>query len=521
MIARAFLAVLLVVASASVPAPANASSKQAPPDRQGPIPLRGRLSPAELQEEKLAARRQAPGARAAGRSTVPVEELEFEALSGTTAPADPTGAAGPSHVLTAVNVQYALWDKATGVAVLPPASLASLFPNLSAPFVFDPKVVYDPYHEAYVLVFLAVDDAAKSSRILIVSMPGATADDPTTWCRRNLNGDQVVGSGKLWADYPAVGFDAKRLYVSTNQFTFAPYRFRYAQILAMAKGRLFDCSKTPGIKVFAQSKTRDPQGFKGFTIQPAVTISNGGTPSAEFLLSFQDVDCGGTCGKRVIVWRIKKSGGTLKLTKRSVKVGKQHLAPYGTQQGGSSTCSNADTCWDTGDLRLIGAFYDADRQMLLGAHAVRRDVGTGDGYIESAIRWYDVDPTPFNSTSLDRKGVIGESQRDAGWPMPATDGKGTAFFTYSRAGAPGSGEYLSAYVATIAPGSTSAKVALLRSGQATYDRIPGPDRWGDFNGINRDPAHPADVWTVNQIAEATLGLTTDRWRQVVNRVSDV
>ncbi|HEX2030830.1 MAG TPA: hypothetical protein VHL78_05440 [Actinomycetota bacterium] len=514
MFARAAVALVLVAAAIPLATAAEPSPRSAP-DRRASIPLRGRLSPAELRQEKLAARRRAPAARPAARAAVPVEELEFEALSGTIAPADPTGAAGPAHVLTAVNVHYALWDKATGAQVLPTAELESLFANLP-PFVFDPKVVYDPYHDAYVLVFLAVNDATKVSRILIVSMPAATVDDPTTWCRRNLDGDQVVGGARLWADYPAVGFDAKRLYVSTNQFTFPPFRFRYAQVLAMPKSRLFDCTKTPGIRVFAQEQTRDPQGFKGFTIQPAVTISDG-APSTEFLLSFQDVDCGGTCGNRVVVWRIKTSGGKLKLTKRSVKVGKQRLAPYGTQEGGSTTCAgSADTCWDTGDLRLIGAFYDADRQMLLAGHAVRRDVATGDGYIESVIRWYDVDPSPFKAPSLDRKGVIGASQRDAGWPMPATDGQGTAFFTYSRAGAPGAGEFLSAYVATVPPGSTAAQVALLRSGEATYDAIPGPDRWGDFNGINRDPVDPADVWTVNQVAVGTFA-----WRQVVNRVSDV
>jgi hypothetical protein len=516
-----------------LPEPAGAGGAEGEDRRHGYLP---RSSATSSTEARLALRG-AGASRPPGRSPsrlatalAPVVEDDFDGIPGLenrVSPSDTVGAAGLTRVVTAVNVRYAVYDR-TGIPLRGPASIKALFPGLpSAAQVFDPKVVYDHYRQRFVLVAVAGRFGFnRRAWILIAGIPDATAEDPSTWCRRRLKADHVPGFGNLWADYPGLGFDRERVYITSNQFTFGN-RFRYAQILALRKRGLYDCDAPLGLMVFARNKTRDPQGTAGFTIQPAVTETDENRDPPEYLLSFQDTEiCRPEflpCGRRLTVWRISETRDGLRLRKQSVGTAEQLIAPLGTQKGGDADCDTA--CWDTGDLRLINAFYDADQGLLYGAHVVSNP--DTSGYLESVVRWYEVDVTPWGATTVHRTGLIVENGRDAGWPVVATDGPGNVLITYSRAGAPSGGEYLSAYAASVDTGKPppAPAVQLLRAGQATYveGRARDVQRWGDYNGINRDPLEPLDVWMVNQIAADDgegAATRTDQWFQVVHRVSE-
>jgi hypothetical protein len=118
-----------------------------------------------------------------------------------------------------------------------------------------------------------------------------------------------------------------------------------------------------------------------------------------------------------------------------------------------------------------------------------------------------------------RSGVIGTSLRDYGWPVVATDALGDLFITYSRAGSRAGGEFLSAWAAEVRPSDAVSEV-LLKAGEATYDFGPGLERWGDYNGISRDPADGTLIATVNQYAIGDGGDSTRLWRQWVDVVHD-
>lgn len=474
---------------------------------------------------------------AAQGSSVATNEGGFLGLSGNgeISPSDTTGAGGVTHVVTAVNVSYAVWPKSTltdppaVVAPLATGTLESLFPSLpGGAFVFDPKVVYDHYTGRFVLVFLSghgrpFTQGAQSSRLLVVVIPDATASDRSTWCLKSLNADQIHKDGKQFGDYPGLGFDRSFVYVTTNQFNFGQAEeFEYAQILAIGKTRLYNCAGKLKLEAFGGKETKDPGGGPAFTIQPAVTESEAGFGETEYLASFQEGTCGFLCGKRLTIWRVKRKGGRLDLASDQVNIPAGRMAPLGTQRDGSLTCNPIEHCWDAGDLRLVTAFYDADRDRFYTAHAVRFDIAPGDGYLESAVRWYEVDPSPIKRSTVTRTGVVGETGRDSGWPSVATDASGNLFVNYSRAGAPVPGEYLSSALATIPPGSSDANANLiLVPGEALYvDDTGRPQRWGDYTAINRDPLDPLDMWAVNQYARNDgIPPTTNLWQQVVNRTS--
>jgi len=447
-------------------------------------------------------------------ASLPSSTFGFDAIPriGPSWPGDPTGAVGDDWFFTAVNTSYALYDP-TGVASVGPDALGGLFRLPSGTQLFDPKVVYDPYDETFVMVYLGLNDRLERSWILVVTIPNATADDPATWCGSQIDADRTKGDGKQWAEYPGLGFDADRVTITSNQFDFAGSAFRSAQILSFPKPRLYDCTQEVTFATFTGNDTTDPDGSTAFTIQPATT-AGGSNPRAQFLLSFED-------GKPnfVVVWRIKRTTNGVRLARGAVKVARAPIAPYATQGKGSLT--NEDTWWDPGDLRFVNAFYDADLNRVYSAHVVAKDLKpdpTTKGYLESAVRWYEVRPAAnLKFSDVTRTGIVGTPETDAGWPVLATDATGDLFVTYSRASKP-LGEFLSAWVAEIDPGSTVADLLELAPGEARMEAVKGVERWGDYNGISRDPVAGAYVAVVNQYAKSDGGVSTVDWQQTVDAV---
>jgi hypothetical protein len=450
--------------------------------------------------------------RATWGTRAPTSTFGFDAIPriGGNWPADPTGAMGVSWFLTAVNASYALYDLA-GVPIVGPNPLRSLFSLPVGTQVFDPKVVYDQYDDTFVLTFLGVNHERRRSWILIVTIPNATANDPTSWCGAVVNGDRTTGDGRQFADYPGLGYSSDHVVVTANTFAFDGRGFEGAVALAFPKGRLYDCDRTLAFETFLGEETRNPDGSPAFGLQPATTVGPG---HQLLMLSFQP-------GRPnfVVLWRLRESRNGLGLTSTSIHVNNVGIAPFATQGGGS--LDRANTWWDPGDLRLINAFADLDRGRVYGAHVIARDLGpdsqTSD-YVESAIRWYEIRVVANLSASrLTRFGTIGEAETDAGWPTLGTDADGNLFVAYSRASAV-TDEFLSAWVAEIVPGARNASTTLLRAGTARMEAVPGPERWGDYNGISRDPVSGTLMAVVNQIAVADGGAATEDWQQTVHLV---
>ena len=176
-------------------------------------------------------------------------------------PGDPTGALGQTYHLAAVNVRMAFYDRA-GVELDPPRLLENLDSALpGGADSFDPKVVYDPYRQHFVLTFLSA--TATQSFISVVVIPEGSEDTTNDWCVLHMSGDQVGNNGKQFADYPMVGFTEDRVTLTTNQFDFsnAPAigGFDYVQVVSIRKAPLYDCSvPVVPIKVFSGAQTEDP-----------------------------------------------------------------------------------------------------------------------------------------------------------------------------------------------------------------------------------------------------------------------
>ncbi|MEP6757754.1 MAG: hypothetical protein ABJB55_01005 [Actinomycetota bacterium] len=522
----AVIALFLLAAIATAPISAGAERPAA--DRIANVPWRsaGRASrPAQTRATAVRhdgagpaaawprATRPAPRSAPArlGTRTPVADGLDADLMGPNplTSPGDPTGATGPTRVVAAVNVRVGVYDR-IGAQLLAPLRLRSMSSQLSGLTETDPKVVYDAYDDVFVLTFLVYDSS--QGYIEVVTIPSATAEDTSTWCRTHMVGDQVHNGTHEFADYPSVGFTANRVVVTTNNFGFNNGPFRYAQVISMPKAALYNdptCTKTVPIKVLGGARTKNPDGSKAFTLQAAQSV--GGAPTDQFLTSLEAT----TTSAKLVVWRLRIVGGQLRADRTAKAVTRVRLPPYGYQCG--STAS-ANTWWDTGDVRLTSAFYDASTNRLYTATSVAGNAGAGPP--ESVIRWYETAPRGRLAHSrVLREGTVGAANHDAAWPAVATNDAGTLFIAYARAG---SSECLGIWAATVPAGTgTASQAALIAPGGARYEFGPGVERWGDFSAANRDPVTAADVAIFGAFADDQGLATTDAFREHVALLADL
>jgi hypothetical protein len=55
----------------------------------------------------------------------------------------------------------------------------------------------------------------------------------------------------------------------------------------------------------------------------------------------------------------------------------------------------------------------------------------------------------------------------------------------------------------------------VHAGLSTYHAIQGPERWGDFTALNRDPLDGQNIATFNQYASSST-----QWQQFISVVTD-
>lgn len=85
-------------------------------------------------------------------------EVNFDGLTGSIAPPDPTGAAGPDHYVQAINKSYAVFDK-TGSMLGGPYSLDSIFGGALG--IGDPIVMYDRHADRWLISELVFPTTVK------------------------------------------------------------------------------------------------------------------------------------------------------------------------------------------------------------------------------------------------------------------------------------------------------------------------------------------------------------------------
>src|SRR5207253_284713 len=81
---------------------------------------------------------------------------------------DTMGAVGPNHIMTTLNTQVRIQNRSGGT--ISTTSLDNFWASLGGnPSTFDPRVMYDPFNDRWIVSALADSESASSSVLVGVS----------------------------------------------------------------------------------------------------------------------------------------------------------------------------------------------------------------------------------------------------------------------------------------------------------------------------------------------------------------
>ena len=198
-----------------------------------------------------------------------IDEAVGGGPSGTfTIPPDTTGAVGLDKVVTILNNNLVIQDKTTG-AQLSLVGLTAFWSSTGATGVFDPRVLYDPYNNRWIVAAVSNAQTANSSVIVGVS----NSPDPQgtftlfrfiVGCAPGSPGCNAAGG---WADFPMLGFNKNWVAIGWNQFTINTLTFTDGRMLVLDYPALRAGTATATLFTGATA------AIGGFCMHPATTFS--------------------------------------------------------------------------------------------------------------------------------------------------------------------------------------------------------------------------------------------------------
>lgn len=463
----------------------------------------------EGEENQRVIPKKAPAASGStGSATGPVQkavasgdlvDTDFDGLGASdvrgVVPSDTQIGAGPDHVVQAINSRLAVYEKDGTMAF--EFTLDDWFQNVS-PYIyeppegadydtagffedyiiFDPRVRYDA--DAGHFVVVCVDYSLNTGYGGFLVSVSSTSDPTDEWYNYYVpplfpDGDGGTEERAGLVDFPEVGFDGDAIYLTQNFF---PSAFTQATMVALDKEAAYS-GATADANHFTD--LRNPGGTAAFTVQPAAI--DGQTPGY-FVNSryFQ--------GQSLTVWSIEDPLGEPTLSNDAIRVQPYHNPPSGAEQ------PETEEKIDMGDDRINRVSFD-------GEH-----LWTAQTVDDGRARWYEIDPS---GPSLVQSGSYKREGRPCFYPTIDSDGDATVMvYNTSSPRDDGSG-YASMEVAARSsddPAGELGQYEVVAQGVDDYDYQDGPAgeadtgpqvmRWGDYNGISKDP--DGGFWVVSQYA---------------------
>lgn len=434
---------------------------------------RGKAGPARPVAAGLAAA--AVAAPLAPEAAAPGTLGSFAGLDDTTwFPPDCALAAGPQHVLAAVNSSVAFYRKTGGAAVLQ-RTLSAWFGNVvSQAKIFDPKALYDQHAGRWVLAAVALGTTTNTSLFLL--SVSKTSDPLGGWSNYALDAT-VDGDVQTenWADYPGLGVDAQALYLTANMFRFGG-GFQYGKIRIIPK----DGPYSGGAATFRDIvNLKNAENSPAFTIQPCHTY---GAPQVQYFVNSLFPSPSVPTRTLLSLWSLTDPLGAATIVRRNVGVNPYGLPPDAPQKGSS-------TPLDTGDVRVLNAVFRGGSVWL--ALTSRHDWGTGTNL--ASIHWFQIDAA---TGVIVQQGLYGAPGRHYSFPAVMPDGNGNLVIVFQRSGTTEFASLRTTGRLATDPLGRLQNSAELKPGAARYVKLDGMsrNRWGDYLGIANDPTDNRAIW---------------------------
>lgn len=418
----------------------------------------------------------------------PVKTFEAIIDNNTRIPPDSNFAVGTNHVMTTLNSQVRIQDL-TG-EVISTVTLDTFWTSLGHTNVFDPKILYDPFAQRFVITCMADGRLTTSAVLFAVSQ----SNDPTEgfyfW---TFDAD---ATNLDWCDFPSMGFNKTWIVINVNMFTIA------ADAFAKTKFWIIDKAKAYTNDVFTPT-LKESGG--AFTVVPALTLDN--TQETLYMVD-----------SSVSLTTVRVSTITGNLGAEVLTIG-------------TATSSPAVSTWsftgneilpqlgdvrkiDSNDARMLSVVFR--NSSIYCTHSVFFPAGGSP--TRASIQWFNLQT---NGTT-NQHGLIDDATGTQMYAFPsiAVNKNLSILIGYSVFSPT---IYMSAgysYGVSNAGVVTLDDPYIYKDGEASYYKVYSGtvNRAGDFNASLVDPVDDTTFWTINEIA-ATPGFGFDRWSTWIAQVN--
>ena len=392
-------------------------------------------------------------------------------------PPDNDGAVGPANLVVALNSQIEIQTRA-GTPISSVSTL-SFWSSLGVGSITDPRVIYDPYGQRWVIV-TAGDPETTASAVLIGVSHNS---DPTAgW---DLYRVPVDATGQLWADFPTLGFNKNWIVVGINIFTIQGTFYEYANLYVFDKANLY--AGGAGLFTLLQDDTG------GFSMNPALTYDpNLATlyvleswSSANGLLRMSTIT--GAVGSEVLT-----TGVALPAAPQPWQA-VEPTVNFAPQLGSTKKIDTDDDRLDWTVYRN-GSLWTAQTIFLPASGTPNR----------CSVQWWQIDTTAGDVGGIQQLGRIDDPTATVFYAYPSigVNRENDALVGYSQFSA---AQYAGAGISLRMAGDASGTLragTVLKAGLAPYfkDFGTGDNRWGDFSSTVVDPLDDLSFWTLQEYA---------------------
>ena len=408
----------------------------------------------------------------------PAPSSSFIALTddNSTSPPDTHGAVGPNHVMTTLNSEVRIQNRAGGV--ISTVSLSSFWASVGNADPFDPKVLYDPYKNRW--IFTAAANANLTTAAVLVGVT-QTSDSTGAWFLYKITAD---ATGTYFADYPSLGFNKDWIVASFNMFPISGTGGTQVNIYALNKTNLY-----AGTATF--TLMQDTSGL-GFTMVPAITYDT----NLNRIYLLEDFD---------------NTIGQLRLSTITGAIGSEILTT------GTATPTSASN-WDFGGvgdfMPQLGSAHKIDggdsriqnlvyrNGSLWTTHAVFLPTAAPT---RAAVQWWEIATNGVVKQFNRRDDATGKT--NYGFPTIAVNKNSDLLIGYSRFATNqyASGNY--SFRFSFDTTNTLRDDTVFKAGESAYYKTFGgaDNRWGDYSSTVVDPVNDLTFWTIQEYAATAVG----------------
>jgi hypothetical protein len=427
-------------------------------------------------------------------------------------PPDSSIAAGPNHIIPAVNLSISIYNKTSPFTLVATSTLNTFFganvvPNLpltpsNTDIVSDPWIVFDQFANKFVLSLIRIkkDTVTPANSTGWVMLAISKTNSPTTltntsWDFFIYNRTQNAGVTPTFPDYAKLGYDNLAYYISENNFTINTSAFVNSKVFAIRKSNLATTIDT------------------GVSLQCIPVQSYESTSNAFYCASTQFID-------GIQLFAIDKTTNLL-ITSQKIPLSTVNNVVLSTQpnlaflklESGSIGSSQGAVLRRNGTDRIWIAFGCS----LTGVTDVL-------GNPKNLVRWLEIDlgswPVSGSPSIVQNQIVVANGNDNIFFPRINVDtfnnmSIGCSISSINRF--PGIAMF--ARLATDPPSTTRA-ITVLKPGLNSYqiDFGSGRNRWGDYTGLVIDPSDGITFWLFSEYA-ATGPVSGMGWNTSVARYS--